>query len=153
MRPSSISFACRFFPMTRSIVRALTIPRTFALATPMFTSRRQSHMKSQGILAVPVDSLCSGWQSWPYQPGQSWTFFATLACCGSLVVQPCLHTLPHQPSQWSSSGPPHLGRHLCPCGSLLGLPRSPHCAAWQRLCASHALWGWRFAARSSASTA
>ena len=63
-----------------------------------------------------LSTVCSGWP-WPQQPGQSWTFFATLACCCGVVVQPCLHAgscpwalwrcvLPHQPSQWSSSDSP-----------------------------------------------
>ena len=33
----------------------------------------------------------------------------------------------------------HMGRHLCPCSSMLGLSWSPHCSPGQRLCASHAL--------------
>ena len=49
------------------------------------------HLGQDESFAVPVDSVCSCWQSWPHQPGQSWTFSATLACCCGLVVQPCLH--------------------------------------------------------------
>ena len=53
-------FACRSFPMTRSIVRALMFPRTFALATPTFTFRqlRRSLMKFQGPLANPNGTPC-----------------------------------------------------------------------------------------------
>ena len=92
-----------------------------------FILARMSHLRFLSTVFVLVDNRDLTNLDNPDPSLQHWPAVAAWWSSRACMQGPA-RELPHWPSQWSSLGPPHLGRHLCPGCSLLGLSWSPHCA-------------------------
>ena len=100
-----------------------------------FILARMSHLRFLSTVYVLVDNRDLTNLDNPDPSLQHWpavaAWWSSRACMQGPASELCDVVFFPIRCQWPSFGPPHMGRHLCPCSSLFGLSWPQHCAPRQ----------------------